>query len=1275
MSCRTCFTITIELITTLAVAALAAALVVFIPADASALTAADGWDALWANDCTEAEVLFRQAIEEDKDDPAAWRGLLFTHLLLGRDEHLAENLENYARRSRGEPCDWYLAQMIDKLTGVDSKAHYESLHKFVKRLADNDDLPPIDRRVLLDQQANYAYLCGKPDEAADLARELGRVRNWSVLGPFDNVSGAGHSRQHIDDWDPKGIQYTGKYGQQIGWNTPALVGLDRNFVASRYFAQEEETTAYLRTVVDLEHVGRYVLSLSHSGDIELWVDGEHLFSGSRKNSGQEIAHWELSFSKGPHLLAAKLSNRENESQIGVGICRRDGEPARLECQPRAHYKAPSSPDLDAHRLLPSFQTALVTQGERALGGAGNPEDLIWMLAQAQHTAEPDSVMHLCERIEEAFPDQAPLWLMCGQTYLHLGEADQSRRAFERAGELDAGLMLPRIVKSEEDLNKKRYDAVIEACEVILAEAPACYWALSLKLQALLGRQDLDELERRARKLTKELDDQPLGWDFLAQWAAARGMQDERRDFESQALRRRRPLERHFQRFFEESTREDYGEVKKAIKDLLNYVPDMAGMWGSLVESQVADTDYDDAFKTLDKALASFPQDVQLLYWKALFAEGNAYWDRGHEDGQAYAAMIIKDALNFAPGSLPLRDKHRTLAGLTPYREYLADPDLGAILERRVDSEQYPGARAVVLQEWKRRLFFDDDISMLDYSVAVQLVTKAGVEAWKEFQLGAGASSRTLVDHKTVKPDGTEIEATLYGNSLHFENLEPGDVAVLRYQSTQFQGEQLRGHAWDHYHFAFGDPCLESRYELIGDADLEVQVQLHNQDALDQSVKSEEKDLGDGFQLRRWVLRDIPAHSSEANATHGRSYLPWLDVSTVPDWQVIAGWYADLAHGQAEVTRPVLEKAQELCVDVSDPEEKIERIYRFVSQDIHYMSVPFYMSAHVPRKAEEVLKSRYGDCKDKSCLMIALLGAVGVDDVRFALIDSWGARAVQMLPSPRFNHAIVCRRDGAGGYRWYDPTIKYGTSRQIPDGLVGGLALVADAATQHLTSIEGDPIDVFPSRVRSQVVLHNDGSASIHRLSEDIRVDKTVRQRAGLENLMPDELREDMLENIAVGFPGAVLETLIVRGRADVDSALVYDVAFDAPQLFRDSGGFLVGQLPWARRLSTELNRMVAKTTRQSPIDLHRLRACEIETVTLVLPEDVTVMELPQAQDLRFGNCRYVTTYSQEGRQLHIRSETVFDGDRVYPSEYAEFKGFVEAVLQDQDLPLLLRREG
>ena len=88
-------------------------------------------------------------------------------------------------------------------------------------------------------------------------------------------------------------------------------------------------------------------------------------------------------------------------------------------------------------------------------------------------------------------------------------------------------------------------------------------------------------------------------------------------------------------------------------------------------------------------------------------------------------------------------------------------------------------------------------------------------------------------------------------------------------------------------------------------------------------------------------------------------------------------------------------------------EAVKVLYDWVTQNITYLFVSIDPTTAIKaHSATDVLQAKYGDCKDKSTLLQALLKAVDISST-FVLVNSteW-LRDFPVLPYPFFNHVIL-----------------------------------------------------------------------------------------------------------------------------------------------------------------------------------------------------------------------------------------------------------------------------
>ena len=89
------------------------------------------------------------------------------------------------------------------------------------------------------------------------------------------------------------------------------------------------------------------------------------------------------------------------------------------------------------------------------------------------------------------------------------------------------------------------------------------------------------------------------------------------------------------------------------------------------------------------------------------------------------------------------------------------------------------------------------------------------------------------------------------------------------------------------------------------------------------------------------------------------------------------WYKELAKDRYIPDADIEEKVQQLIRHLETDEEKIRALYHFVASKIRYVGIELGQSAYQPSYATEVFQMQYGDCKDKTTLLISMLDLAGI----------------------------------------------------------------------------------------------------------------------------------------------------------------------------------------------------------------------------------------------------------------------------------------------------------
>jgi transglutaminase-like putative cysteine protease len=148
---------------------------------------------------------------------------------------------------------------------------------------------------------------------------------------------------------------------------------------------------------------------------------------------------------------------------------------------------------------------------------------------------------------------------------------------------------------------------------------------------------------------------------------------------------------------------------------------------------------------------------------------------------------------------------------------------------------------------------------------------------------------------------------------------------------------------------------------------------------------------------------------------------WL-ISGFEDWQAVKRW-GEALYDAGRPSAEVREVAERIRSSTEDPEEQLILAIQFVQDHVSYFAISLGEQGYRPASPEETLRTRTGDCKAKSLLLIQLLKALGVQ-AHAAFVNSVDGRGLSdMVATPQvFDHVIV-RVNWQGQEYWVDPTLR------------------------------------------------------------------------------------------------------------------------------------------------------------------------------------------------------------------------------------------------------------
>ncbi|MEN9864740.1 MAG: hypothetical protein RL748_330 [Pseudomonadota bacterium] len=353
-------------------------------------------------------------------------------------------------------------------------------------------------------------------------------------------------------------------------------------------------------------------------------------------------------------------------------------------------------------------------------------------------------------------------------------------------------------------------------------------------------------------------------------------------------------------------------------------------------------------------------------------------------------------------------------------------------------------------------------------VMQKINSSAGLGPGSQIQMGFDPAYQELVLHKIeLLRDGqrinkldpkrvqllqreTQLEARLYDGrvtaSLVLDDVRTGDVVdyayTVRGSNPVFNGK------FSHIDSAASNLGPIGYYSLRVMAPENRPLQFRAPTAM--QVQTQTRAGQNEWQFVQYAIAQ-PAYEEGTPASSSIANL--IQLSEFTSWNEVASWGAQLFGGVSPVTEPISRQAASWQSSASTPEQKLQLALDLVQKEVRYFGTEIGVNSHLPALPHKVLEQRFGDCKDKTTLLIALLKAQQIE-ARPALVSTYfKANTANLLPSPlAFNHVIA--EVQIGGKKYYlDGTRSHQTGpfaqRQTSDF---GKVLITDPQSRELTAV-------------------------------------------------------------------------------------------------------------------------------------------------------------------------------------------------------------------------------
>lgn len=287
------------------------------------------------------------------------------------------------------------------------------------------------------------------------------------------------------------------------------------------------------------------------------------------------------------------------------------------------------------------------------------------------------------------------------------------------------------------------------------------------------------------------------------------------------------------------------------------------------------------------------------------------------------------------------------------------------------------------------------------------------------------------------------------------DLRVGDTLEYDY-TTVGANPVFDGHLLEELPLEWDVPLAHLRMRVVAPRDTRAKYRTHGS-----TLEPTTKKSATGREWL-WEVHNVAARVPDDRLPSWYHPHAFVELSDFADWGEVSVWAGELF----ETPQPAdeLEKrAADIAAAGDDAASRAAVALRFVQEEIRYLAIEIGENSHAPAAPREVLQRRFGDCKDKSLLLVALLRAFDVE-ANVALVSTGERdRLGERLASPlALDHAVVRVDYGdERGVVWVDPTLVYQRGpNAVLDSRVRGTALVVGregAAFEAIVPPRNEPV--------------------------------------------------------------------------------------------------------------------------------------------------------------------------------------------------------------------------
>lgn len=372
--------------------------------------------------------------------------------------------------------------------------------------------------------------------------------------------------------------------------------------------------------------------------------------------------------------------------------------------------------------------------------------------------------------------------------------------------------------------------------------------------------------------------------------------------------------------------------------------------------------------------------------------------------------------------------------------------------------------------------------------------------------------------------------------------------------------------------------------------------------------------------------------------------------------IYAWYYSKISKVNTTASPEIKRLADSITAEKTTNREKVRSIYTWVQQNIKYVAFEDGDNGLVPREASQIHQQRYGDCKDKTSLLTAMIKAIGLKS-SFAWV---GTRKLPYkdsdLPAPsNSNHMIAVWWDDNNQPVLLDGTTQFHGLEQIPSSIQGKQCLIEKGPDDFLlyeipvslpaenTSIDSVWISIDNGILKGKGVATITGEEKSDILGSFEGVD-SLKYKNLLNKLIPKASNK-------CNYTAASVSDL-----KNIDQPVTITYDFELPDYITSNNGSTYVNL----NVERFMNDIQLKPDRWIPVELETPFIHRFISI-LQIPENSVAGNLPETMEYNYPKFNFRQQYSLKGNTVILTTEIMANCQLISGEEFAKFREMLIAL--------------